>query len=503
MKNVLRKWASIILCISMTAVLAAGCGNKTTADKEASNAGNAADTSDTAKKTENMTTVNLALLGIYDFSDAPAVQEKINEILAEKYGIQVNITYISSGSWTQQTNLMLTSDEVDVLTLFQTPLSTYVANGQLLALDDYYNNAGDAFKSVWSEDEINGTRVNGTLYSITNLRNFANTYDVMMSKAIVEELGIDTSSINSLESLGDVLYKVHEAHPEIYAMVPQSTSMMSNGWTWDGMGDESYIGVLADCGQSAKVENLFETDDFKEYTANTHKWYKDGLIMADTLSNTESGDQLVLNGKGFCYLSNNSNAAPKEGLIKVNIIPAWAVGNSYAALSYGISANTKHPDESWKLMEAMYTDPEVATLLIDGIEDTHYIVNEDGSISYPEGLDAGSVPYGGADQYWSFPNAGLTPPLKANGASFFEELIAFNKNAVVSKANGFNFDSGSVTDEYSSCINVMDKYYDALLCGAVDPETTIPTAVKELKASGIDKVIAAKQEQLDAFLAGK
>ena len=37
--------------------------------------------------------------------------------------------------------------------------------------------------------------------------------------------------------------------------------------------------------------------------------------------------------------------------------------------------------------------------------------------------------------------------------------------------------------------------------GLVDPETAIPEFVEKLEASGIDKIIAEKQSQLDAWAA--
>ncbi len=33
----------------------------------------------------------------------------------------------------------------------------------------------------------------------------------------------------------------------------------------------------------------------------------------------------------------------------------------------------KNPDASWKLLEAFYTDEDVAKLLVDGIEGTNYV----------------------------------------------------------------------------------------------------------------------------------
>jgi putative aldouronate transport system substrate-binding protein len=49
----------------------------------------------------------------------------------------------------------------------------------------------------------------------------------------------------------------------------------------------------------------------------------------------------------------------------------------------------------------------------------------------------------------------------------------------------------------------MDKYYAAILAGAVDTESTIAQANIELAQAGIEDVIAAKQAQVDKLLANK
>lgn len=49
--------------------------------------------------------------------------------------------------------------------------------------------------------------------------------------------------------------------------------------------------------------------------------------------------------------------------------------------------------------------------------------------------------------------------------------------------------------------NVKDKYYDALMLGAVDPAEILPQATEELKAAGLEMVMAEKQTQFDAWLA--
>ena len=48
--------------------------------------------------------------------------------------------------------------------------------------------------------------------------------------------------------------------------------------------------------------------------------------------------------------------------------------------------------------------------------------------------------------------------------------------------------------------NVCSKYQIGLESGALDPATELPVFIEELKKAGIEKVIAEKQSQVDAFL---
>jgi putative aldouronate transport system substrate-binding protein len=41
----------------------------------------------------------------------------------------------------------------------------------------------------------------------------------------------------------------------------------------------------------------------------------------------------------------------------------------------------------------------------------------------------------------------------------------------------------------------------ALNTGSVDPDVFLPEFIEKLNSAGMDKIIAAKQEQLDAWLA--
>ena len=445
--------------------------------------------------------VSLHLPTVYDLPDAPLVEDAINQITEEKYGIHLNLTYITTGNWQQQSNLLFTGDEADVIAVFMTPLSSYVKNGQLTDLTDYYANASDEFKQVWSEDEMRGTTVDGKIYAIPNLRNFGNIIGLNIDSDIAAEFGIENGQKLTMEEVDDFLTKAHEKYPDRYALIPQSGDSMINGdWTWDGLGDAQYLGVLEDQGQTTEVKNLFETDDFIDFCTWTRKWYQEGITMQDVLSNTQPFQTLIGNDLAIACFDNYSvNNVP--GITRTEVISAWAQSNSYQALCYGINVNSKDKDAAWELMQILYTDKDVCTLLADGIEGTHYTVNDDGTISFVDGKTAADCGYGMAEGYWIVPYSGNTYPLDVNGPTFFEDLLQFNKDTLKTKAFGFCFDTSNVVDQYTACSNIRDKYFKALISGSVDIESTLEQMNSELEAAGLADIIAEKQAQLDAFLA--
>ena len=55
----------------------------------------------------------------------------------------------------------------------------------------------------------------------------------------------------------------------------------------------------------------------------------------------------------------------------------------------------------------------------------------------------------------------------------------------------------------AACSSVVDQYYLPLINGEMDPESGLATLQQALKDAGVDKIVAEKQAQLDAWLAAK
>ncbi len=115
-----------ILTAGAMALGLAGCGGGS-GDSGSGSGGNQGDSGAGAgsKEVEN---VVVAIPTLFDINDSQTVADAINRISADRYGVTVSLEFIAAGNWAQQTNLLLTSDEVDVLAFYGTPLTTFIKN---------------------------------------------------------------------------------------------------------------------------------------------------------------------------------------------------------------------------------------------------------------------------------------------------------------------------------------------------------------------------------------
>ena len=293
MRKWMKKLAAGLLAATMTVSLA-GCGGGGEGDVSSGTSGAAADSSSgSTAESGDMPVVNFCVPNVYDTSELQMVEDGINAVTADKYGLKIKLTFVEFGNWTQQSNMLLTGDEADLVMIYGTPLLSFVKNGQLLNLNDYYANASEEFKTavskVFTEEDLKCLTVNGNIYAMVNNRNHGDTVVLEIDEEIAEEFNIVPGTFMSLDEVDEFLAKAHEAYPDRYAIVPQANTTMSNGgWTWDGLGDIDFIGVIGISDDDTTVKNLFETEEFIEFTEHSRRWYGNGYMMADCLRDRKS-----------------------------------------------------------------------------------------------------------------------------------------------------------------------------------------------------------------------
>ena len=157
-----------------------------------------------------------------------------------------------------------------------------------------------------------------------------------------------------------------------------------------------------------------------------------------------------------------------------------------------------------QVLDYIYGSPEVMNLLNWGEEGIDYVVEdeENGIINYPDGVTADNAGYS-FNCGWELPNQFIAYKWDGSDPQLWDKMQEFNASGIESKAVGFVFDNSEYADQVSALNNVVSQYNGALSSGSGDPEELLPQFLEALDDAGINDVIAAKQEQLDAFLAAK
>lgn len=504
-----RKLVSLCIIAVMTVSMLAGCGQSEDDDKSGGNTSKSDVNSDYPVIRINYST-------LAEMADETLVEEEINKIMREKAGAEIDLVPILGGNYQTSMNLLLTGgeDSLDVFTSFwYTSTSNLVANGQVMALDDLLESCGQEIKELYKgkEEYLNCGRVDGKLYGIPSVYAWCSEDFYVVKEDVSEKAGIDWNNVKDLEGLTDAMITMKQISPESY-FIPGSTQTYFIPKDIDYFGDTNFLGVLTNPTESTTVENYYESDYFMNFLDYVKEWKANDLISPDPMSNSNATlvnlQYGVVDGTMAFSWDGPSNTSYIEVQKNMDLTgsaftkPMVTTGD-VSNYMWHISSFCKNPEAAMKVLAVMYSDPDVANLLGNGIEGRNYVINEDGQMELPEGV-ASSADLGwqiGSNAVW--PNSTLCKTWYYESPDIYEKMNEKNETAEKSLALGFQFDSSSVTDEITACTNVVAQYYLPLIYGEVDIDSTLPVFQQALKDAGIDKIIAEKQTQLDKWLASE
>ncbi|MBR1585670.1 MAG: ABC transporter substrate-binding protein [Clostridia bacterium] len=470
-----------------------------------------------ASAEENVPVIRMNMVNFYGNKDEKEVEDAINAILVPKVGAKLDIVGIEFGAWQTQLNLMLTGgpDALDVFTSFwYAPLSQLHANGQVAPLDDLIASQCPELLNLFDSTVLDACRIDGKLYGlpIVGCYSAPNIYAAVLEDS--QSANIDWSQVHSLDDVTQAMLAMKAANPTHY-YIPGSTETYWIPKGIDDLGDSSnFLGVLTDPLNSTTVENYYESDYFKNLLDNVKIWKENDLISPDPLSN--SNPTLVNIQYGIAqgtpgYTTNSMEIWLYENNLSemygckfdgAEISDRIMTTSTVTTYLFHVTPFCKDQEAAIRVLNELYTNPEVAMLLANGIEGKHYVLNENGQITLPEGETATTVGWytlGGG----TLPNTLLCPAQDYQMPDLSERIAQLNAESKPSLALGFVFDSSSVTDQVTACANVIAQYYLPLMYGEVDIDDVLPMFQQALKDAGIDDIISAKQAQLDAWLAAK
>lgn len=445
------------------------------------------------------------------------VEEAINKITRDKIGVEVTLKPIAIADYNSKVSLALQGGEK--IDIFQSlgNFNSCVAQDMTYDLTNLLNKEGKETKDLIGDKWLSADTSKGKIYGVPDMKPIAITPMFVYRQDIADELGLDMSKVNSPEDVTAILEKVKAAKPDMTPLAPVQQGKIGLNLCFketDYLTDDynKPVGVLQ--GDSTKVTDLYSTDQFKKMSELARDWYNKGLVMKDAATTTSTSQECMASGNYFGFIAGYSypekdTAASLEAQCGGHKLGAKMIGSSYIStgdvnvISWMIASTTDVPEAAMKFLNLTYTDKDVINLLIYGIEGRDYVKNSDGTVSYPKGQDATTVPYtaqlscGTLGNYFKmYPMAGTNP------ASLDWELEQ-NKNAKASPAMGFTFDASKLKTQYTAVGNVIDQYLPGVLCGSVDPDTGIQKFVSALNDAGYQDILKEKQNQLDAWTAKK
>ena len=512
-----------ILCTmlaAMCAVSLVSCGNSGSSSSTNSSSSASSDGASTAESTDTSIdfdgdayNVHFMYLVAAEGADQDQIVDKANELTMENLNMTVDMIPMTFGAYSTTISTMLAANEpLDMFPAYSSNFPTYIDSGYMVNLNDY-----EAYLTGVKEqmgDAYYAGTVGDFLCGFTEMKEWGFPDGIICRKDVLDELGINADDIkidpddySSYQQLDDLFAKVKEAKP---GMIPfgGGGSLAAASYSWyDGLGND--FGVLANYAQDKTITNWFESDQYYQL-CNIHKrWFDAGYTSADIVTNQDSGETLMKAGNLFsfsCYYKPNTTVEKlaQTGYETV-VIPITKEGiksnASISSLSYCLANAAEDKTKAAQFMNFAYTNGDFNDLINWGLEGTDWVEDENGQATYPDGVDATSVQTHN-DFGWGLPNQFVGHAWAGNPIDIWDQYREYNDSMLKSVAYGFSFDSTVVTDQVTQCSSVYSEYQKQLAFGGVDDlKASIKEFNDKLYAAGLQDIMDAKQEQLDAWFA--
>jgi putative aldouronate transport system substrate-binding protein len=451
--------------------------------------------------------------------DTSAINNAINQYIKKTYpdlNVEIEVQLYGPADYAQKINLALASGtQMDIFDPF--PLGAFVSKNQLLPLEGLIEKYGQGIKKMIEKDfgpgMLKTTTFNGHMYSIPVNKGVALNLTVCYDKDLLALTGYTEKDINSIQDLPKVFDALKKKRPDVVSFAPINTGdtvllrYLSNKYEVDTLSDANTMaGVVI--GGSGKVVNFYESKEFAEGVKMMRDWYLKGYLSKDAATAIADTPGQFRAGKLFCTIGGyggNEIGVTISGQAGRNIgakhlVPFYFDSQAVNLVTTGIGSTTKVPEAAMKILNLIYTDEFVINTMLYGIEGRDYVKVDAHHWRYPDGKDANSVPYTASLCTGVFGSESLQ--YQPVGMSWDDILYKLNDNQKTKRSQyfGFNFDTTNMKNEISAITNVYNQYLPGLVCGAVDPDATIPKLNKALKDAGIDRIVAEKQKQLDAWV---
>ncbi len=499
-----KRMLAAILAAIMSAAALASCGSGESSSTAGSTAGGSTASADNgADSSEPGEIPTLIWWGIGDTPDDLEMGlEEMNKYAGEEIGVNIDLRLIGWGEWEQKTNTIVNSGEYfDMMFLTYKNYSTFVDLGAIADITELVPAEAPELWEFIPEDVWQGAMIQHKLYSVPTYKDSSATQYWFFDDQYVQKYNIDVPSLEKKDLIElDGIFREMKAgegenfYPLQLAQGIQLPFASPDVYYDDMAAGMPFLGAVMENG-SPKVISVLEQPDTMDHLKVYHSWYQDGIINPDAPTMTE-----VPKMRPFLISQAFPGAEVQmqvtEGVEKYDMVQASETRfstNSIQGSLNAISVDSEYKAEALKFLQFANLDHKMRDMLAYGVEGTHFEYVSDNVVH--KLTDTWTLPSYSQATFFTLST------LDDGIADQWEQVAKLNENAVSSEFLGFVLDISQISTEVANCKAAYDKYRYELQCGASDPEEMIPVIMEDLRANGLDTIIAEAQKQLDEFCA--
>lgn len=477
----LKKIISLASIVALTTSLFTGCGSNNNSEAGNSNG--------------DVVTLKYYSIGS-EPKDKTMVLEKVNEYLEEKINVNLDMTYIDYGDYTQKMSIIINSGQSYDLAFTSSWAGDYLGNarkGAFLDLTPYLETTGKDMYEAIDQRFWEGSKIDGKNYAVPNQKEIATMPMWVFTKEYVDKYNIPYQELQTLEDLEPWLKIIKENEPNVVPLY------ITNGFSAPQYFDSIVEPIGIELGDDTlTVKNLFETEKMKSTLKTLRKYYELGYINGDsaTAQDDKSVKRLVTKGDGQPYAEILWSKDLGYEVVATPIMNGLITNSSTTGSMIAISNQSKNKDKAVEFLNLLNTDPYLRNLINYGIEGVHYTKVGENQIKLdPEKSKGYSV------GYYTLGNLFITDVLDNEPVTKWEEFKEFNDSSESSPILGFKFDTAPVSNQLAAINNVIEEFKRIIYSGSVDIDEYLTKFNNKLKEQGLDKVIEEAQRQLDEWVA--
>ncbi len=509
-----KRIVAALLTTGMLASSLLGCGQQQASQQASEGTGTEQSTETTVEqessevKEEEVTTVTW-VIRCDPQKDDDKVVAAMNEILREKYNLELNLISIPSGEYNEKPRLMITSGEdFDLMYTANFTNNFYdnVAMGAFLPLNDLLETEAAAdLMAVYPKGIEGVATVGGTIYALPNYQIMYDQNAFYIQKDLADKYGLDYENIDYVTDVTDLtefMDKVRDNEPDMFVMNEKNSfggALFDTGCKVDTFGTVAAVDMDDD---DYKVSFYFDKPEHIERLRLVNEFYKAGYVREDVATVTDNSADVKANRYAMTFTTGKPGGdveySTKQGeeyiMINKGNEPTMSPSAGASTMT-AINVNSKNPEAAIKMYGVMWTDKELFNMFLFGLEGVHY--NKVGENRVELIPDSG---YNRSGYGWMLGNQFNAWLLPGQGDTVWEETEAINRSAEPSHLAGFVLDNTPIETELAQISSVKSEY-DRQYIYTDDFDGWLKEYTDKLKAAGAQKVIDEVQKQIDAWRA--